>query len=195
MLIALHKPYGVICQFSSSSSSKAAGEAGDPEPTLADHVKIKDIYPAGRLDKNSEGLLLLTDDGELQHRISHPDSGTQKEYWVQLEGKPDAAFASTLCAGAKLADGHAAARKARPLDTAEDQAAIKRLGPHPGNLPEHRSHNSGWYAITLTSGRNRVVRRLCAALGHPVLRLVRIRIGAIELLGLAAGETRSETWQ
>jgi len=97
MLLALHKPFGVLCQFSDHS--------GDAGPTLADYVNIKNIYPAGRLDRNSEGLLLLTDDGALQHRISHPRIKVAKEYWVQLEGEPGDQLTALLCDGTELADG------------------------------------------------------------------------------------------
>jgi len=187
MLIALHKPFGVLCQFSDSSNS--------PGPTLADYVSTPGVYPAGRLDKNSEGLLLLTNDGVLQHEISHPQAKTEKEYWVQLEGKPGNAFAQDLCLGTVLADGKIAAEAATPLYGESHRGRIARLGPHPGQLPEHRVQNSSWYSLTLSSGRNRIVRRLCAAMGHPVLRLVRIRIGTIELGNLLAGESRAEDWQ
>jgi len=186
MLIALHKPFGVLCQFSDH-----AGTAGS---TLADYLSTPDVYPAGRLDKNSEGLLLLTDNGALQHQISDPQAKRQKEYWVQLEGQPDSAFAQTVCQETKLADGTIAAAAAAALSSASQQDQIARFGPHPGQLAEHRAQNSTWFSITLTSGRNRIVRRLCAALGHPVLRLVRVRIGAIELEQLLPGESREVDW-
>lgn len=185
MLIALYKPFGVLCQFSGDGSQR----------TLADCIPQPDVYPAGRLDRNSEGLLLLTDDGPLQHQISHPDSKTTKEYWVQLENRPGADFAQRLTAGVELADGHAAATSARLLTTPDEVLAVDQFGAHPGNLPQHRQQNSSWYALTLTSGRNRIVRRLCAALGHPVLRLVRTRIGGIELGTLRSGEWQEVTWR
>ena len=186
MLIALHKPFGVMCQFSDRTGSGG--------PTLADYISSPDVYPAGRLDKNSEGLLLLTDDGALQHEISHPQAKTAKEYWVQLEGKPESQFAQDLCRGTVLADGKIAADAATALSDASRKHQIALLGPHPGQLPEHRAENSSWYSVTLSSGRNRIVRRLCAAMGHPVLRLVRVRIGPIELGKLRAGESHPEQW-
>ena len=190
MLIALHKPFGVISQFSDRTGSAGV--------TLSDFVSIPGVYPAGRLDKNSEGLLLLTDNGALQHKISHPSKATDKEYWVQLEGKlgdkSGNEFAGKLCRGLDLADGFIAATSALPLHTPEQQDAITALGPHPGRLAEHRNQNSTWFTVTLTSGKNRIVRRFCAALGHPVLRLVRTRIGNIKLGTLAAGESRHEEW-
>ncbi len=186
MLIALHKPFGVMCQFSKNTDSTS--------PTLADYVCTSGVYPAGRLDKNSEGLVLLTDDGALQHKISHPKAKTDKEYWVQLEGKPSPQFVQKLCAGTVLSDGQITAKAATELSGKSHQDQISLLGPHPGQLPEHRERNSSWYSLTLNSGRNRIVRRLCAALGHPVLRLVRVRIGDIELGELLAGECREEEW-
>lgn len=192
MLIALHKPFGVLCQF--SEGSRGPGSGTGSATTLAHYVQTPDVYPAGRLDKNSEGLLLLTDNGQLQHRISHPKTKTPKEYWVQLEGQPTQEFAKTLCDGADLADGFAAAHQARLLDQPNDLQKIRAFGPHPGKLPEHRAENSRWFSVTMVSGKNRIVRRLCAALGYPVLRLVRVRIGEIRLGDLAAGESRTEQW-
>ena len=190
MLIALHKPFGVLSQFSDRTGTAGA--------TLSDFVSIPGVYPAGRLDKNSEGLLLLTDNGELQHTISHPSKTTDKEYWVQLEGKLEGKssdeFVSKLCDGIQLSDGFIAAASAQPLAKPEHKNAVAALGPHPGTLAEHRNQNSTWFAVTLTSGKNRIVRRFCAALGHPVLRLVRTRIGNIRLGTLAAGESRHEEW-
>jgi len=194
VLIALHKPFGVLCQFSATSAA--------PGPTLADYVTQPDVYPAGRLDRNSEGLLLLTDEGQLQAQISHPKTLTAKEYWVQLEKPVGGQFTAVLtaelcerlCTGITLKDGHAVATDAWPLDDPTSEARISRLGAHPGNLPQHREHSARWFALTLTSGKNRIVRRLCAGLGHPVLRLVRTRIGRIELGTLQAGESRPERW-
>lgn len=195
MLIALHKPFGVLCQFSDSTTA--------PGKTLADFINQPDVYPAGRLDRNSEGLLLLTDNGRLQHQISHPHAKTTKEYWVQLEKPVGGQFDATLClrlaeslrTGIELADGHAAAVTARPLTTPDDLRRVTDFGPHPGNLPEYRAKSSRWFALTLTSGRNRIVRRLCAGLGHPVLRLIRTAIGSIELGALKAGESREAQWR
>lgn len=194
VLIALHKPFGVLCQFSESAAA--------PGATLADYIVQPGVYPAGRLDRNSEGLLLLTDDGRLQAKISQPQTRTEKEYWVQLEkpagGHFTAALAGELCerlcVGTILKDGSAAAVRAWPLTDPESQAQIARFGAHPGRLPDHRNRSSRWFALTLTSGKNRIVRRLCASLGHPVLRLVRTRIGGIELGDLQAGESRQESW-
>jgi len=177
-LFAFHKPFGVLCQFR------------DPErPTLADYIDIPNIYPAGRLDANSEGLLLLTDQGAEQARISHPQFHTEKTYQVQLENIPEPGFSARLRKGCNLRDGAISALRARRLS-----AATLAHGPHPGRLPEHRDRNSAWFELTLDSGRNRIVRRFCAALGHPVLRLIRTSVGSIELNGLGAGQLREETW-
>jgi len=194
VLIALHKPFGVLCQFSESSAA--------PGATLADYITLPNVYPAGRLDRNSEGLLLLTDDGRLQAQISEPRANTEKEYWVQLEKPVGAQFsdalADALChrlvTGVDLKDGPASANRTWPLSDPDSLAHIASFGPHPGTLAAHRDHSSRWFALTLSSGKNRIVRRLCAALGHPVLRLVRTRIGAVELGSLLAGESREETW-
>lgn len=194
MLIALHKPYGVLCQFSASDAA--------PGETLADYISHPDVYPAGRLDRHSEGLLLLTDNGRLQERISHPKTKTSKEYWVQLEKPAGGEFtdelALSLCTrlqdGAVLKDGHAAAVDAWALNQPSSLERIASFGAHPGNLPAHRDLRARWFALTLTSGRNRIVRRLCANLGHPVLRLVRTRIGSVELGQLKAGESRETHW-
>jgi len=203
MLYAFHKPFGVLSQFTAPTAPipTASGASGGFDTTavtatiavpftgttLADFIDIPKIYPAGRLDQNSEGLLLLTDDGRLQQRISDPRAGTIKVYQVQLEGVPAHDWDQQIVSGIRLKDGTARALWAKPLGTAP------RHGPHPGNLPAHRQANSVWFEIALRSGRNRIVRRLCAALGHPVLRLVRTQIGSKELGELKPGSLRAET--
>ena len=173
-LIRFYKPYGVLSQFR------------DPDrPTLADFIDTPGVYPAGRLDMDSEGLMLLTDDGALQARISHPRHKLVKAYWVQVEGEPDdAAFAAVrarLREGVDLRDGRARA------------VAVQRMAPP--DLPErstpvtrHRASRSSWLEVQLDTGRNRQVRRMLAAVGLPVLRLIRYRIGPVVLDGLAPGE-------
>jgi 23S rRNA pseudouridine2457 synthase len=197
MLYAFHKPFGVLSQFTTPTVPGLSGicrpgtAATQAIPiggtTLADFIDIPEIYPAGRLDQNSEGLLLLTDDGRLQQRISDPRAGSIKVYQVQLEGMPTHDWDQQIVSGTRLKDGAAHALWATPL------GAAPRHGPHPGNLPAHRQANSVWFEIALRSGRNRIVRRLCAALGHPVLRLVRTRIGSIDLGELTPGSLRAET--
>lgn len=176
-LIALHKPYGVLSQFTDSR-----GRA-----TLRDFIKCKGVYPAGRLDQDSEGLLLLTDDGAMQARIADPRHKLEKVYIVQVEGSPGALVRQQLLEGVQLSDGHAQAVSARSIDQPE------LVQPREPPIAPHRAARSSWYTVTLTSGRNRQVRRMMAAVGHPVLRLIRIQIGPWRLDGLSAGESRTHT--
>lgn len=172
MLILLNKPFRVLSQF-----RDAAGR-----PTLGDYVDVPDVYPAGRLDRDSEGLLLLTDDGRLQSRISHPKSGTRKVYWAQVEGIPDDDQLARLEAGVKLKDGPAKAVSARRID--EPEALWDRDPPirYRKNVPD------SWIEIVLTEGRNRQVRRMTAATDLPTLRLIRYSVGNWTVDGLAPGE-------
>lgn len=173
-LIRFYKPYGVLSQFR------------DPaRPTLGDYIDRPGVYPAGRLDRDSEGLLLLTDDGALQARIAEPRHRLAKFYWAQVEARPDAAqiaaLAKTLAAGVTLGDGSARALSLRALPPP----------PLPFREPPvtpHRAARSSWLEVTVDSGRNRLVRRLLAAVGLPVLRLHRPRIGEIDLQGLTPGQ-------
>ncbi len=174
MLIALNKPYGVLCQFT------------DPEgrPTLADHVKEPDVYAAGRLDSDSEGLLLLTDDGPLVTRLSDPKSGTLKRYLAQVEGEVTEEALDRLREGVELKDG-----MTLPADaflSAEPDWLWPRDPPirHRLNVP------TSWIELGLREDRNRQVRRMTAAVGFPTLRLIRIAIGGQELAGLQPGEMR-----
>lgn len=184
-LIRLYKPYGVLSQFR------------DPErPTLADYVDLPGVYPAGRLDRDSEGLLLLTDDGALQARIAEPRYKLPKTYWAQVEAMPDAAtlvrLDQQLRAGVALKDGPARARSLRAM-------AAPALPARDPPVTGHRAARSCWLEVILTSGRNRQVRRMLAALGLPVLRLHRAAIGTLDLSGLAPGEWAETpvpaTWQ
>jgi 23S rRNA pseudouridine2457 synthase len=178
MLIRLNKPYGVLCQFRDA----------DGRPTLASLLDRPGVYPAGRLDFDSEGLLLLTDDGPLQARIAEPRHKLAKTYLVQVEARPDqAAFlaaAERLRAGVPLRDGVARAVSARQIDAPD-------LPPRAPPVTPHRAGRSSWVEVVLTEGRNRQVRRMLAAVGMPVLRLVRSRIGSIDLDGLRPGEWES----
>lgn len=173
-LIRFYKPFGVLSQFT------------DPErATLADYVDVPGVYPAGRLDRDSEGLLLLTDDGVLQARIAEPRFKLEKVYWAQVEGRPDAAalagLAAALRAGVPLRDGPARAERLRSLTP-------PALPPRDPPVTPHRDARSSWLEVVLTSGRNRQVRRMLAAVGLPVLRLHRARIGPVTLDGLAPGQ-------
>ncbi|MFZ6734494.1 pseudouridine synthase [Undibacterium sp. Ji42W] len=164
-LILLNKPFNVMCQFSAHPS----------RPTLADHIKIPHIYPAGRLDADSEGLILLTDDGQLQNRISHPGHKQPKTYLVQVEGTP------TREALEKLR---------QPLDLGDfvtQPCVAKHIYPPewlwPRNPPvrDRATIPTSWLSLTLSEGKNRQVRRMTAAVGLPTLRLVRISIGGYSL--------------
>ena len=174
-LLALNKPYGVLCQFT------------DPEgrPTLADYVHQPGVYPVGRLDMDSEGLLLLTDDGALKHRLTNPASGTRKVYLVQVEGTPRSRQLAQCRQGVVIQG-----RRTRP-------AEVELLARKPGWLwrrqPPIRVRDkvpTHWLRISLTEGRNRQVRRMTAAVGLPTLRLIREQVGDHGLDGLRPGEVR-----
>ena len=173
MLIAFNKPFNVLCQFTGGAGRR----------TLADFVTVKAVYPAGRLDYDSEGLLLLTDDGKLQQRIADPRHQVKKTYLAQVERIPDDKALALLRRGVKLKDGMTAAG-ARLVE--EPDWLWPREPPirHRLNVP------TAWLEITLTEGRNRQVRRMTAAVGHPTLRLVRVSIGEWSLDGLKPGEWR-----
>lgn len=175
MLWRLNKPYGYLCQFTDSQ-----GRA-----TLADLIREPNVYPCGRLDLNSEGLLLLTDDGALQHRISNPRHKLEKTYCVQVEGVPGQQQLQRLSSGVSLSDGPAAAERVRLLG-GKPGWVWKREPP----VAPRKGKPTAWLEIVLTEGRNRQVRRMTAAVGLPTLRLIRTRIGPYELNGLAPGASR-----
>lgn len=181
-LVLLNKPYRVLSQFRDK----------DGRRTLADYVAQKDVYPAGRLDFDSEGLLLLTDDGRLQARISQPGSRIIKTYWAQVEGIATKEQLVQLESGVALRDGAAAARTAALID--EPPGLWERDPPirHRVSVP------ASWIEIAIDAGRNRQVRRMTAATGLPTLRLIRCTIGPWSLDGLQPGETRlignDEAW-
>lgn len=175
-LILFNKPYGVLCQFTDERE-------GPARPTLADFIKIPGVYPAGRLDTDSEGLLLLTDDGRLQARIADPRFKTPKTYLVQVEGEPDAAALDALRRGVKLKDGLTLPAEVERID---DPA----LWPRDPPVRFRKTVADCWIKLTIHEGRNRQVRRMTAAVGHPTLRLVRWNVGKWSLDGLAQGEWR-----
>jgi len=179
-LLLFNKPYRVLSQFTDRSAPKA-GTA--PRTTLARYISTPQLYPAGRLDYDSEGLLLLTDSGALQARIAQPEHKLEKLYWVQVEGRPTTDNLARLRAGLLLNDGPTLPASARLLPAAP--ALWARSPP----VVEHREQNSSWLEIGLVEGRNRQVRRMCAAIGHPVLRLVRHRIGPWSLDNLLPGHS------
>ena len=173
-LILFNKPYGVLCQFSDDGSGK---------PTLAGFVKVPGVYPAGRLDTDSEGLLLLTDDGQLQARIADPKFKLPKTYLVQVEGVPDEAALETLRRGVRLKDGLTRPAGAEAIPAPE-------LWPRDPPIRVRQSVPDSWIKLTLREGKNRQVRRMTAAVGYPTLRLVRWQIGEWSLERIAPGEWR-----
>ena len=172
MLILLNKPFHVLSQFRDA----------DGRPTLGDYVDVPGVYPAGRLDYESEGLLLLTDDGRLQAKISQPGSRTRKVYWAQVEGMPSDEQLARLATGVTLRDGPARAVSARRID--EPEALWDR---HPA-IRYRKSVPDSWIEMVLTEGRNRQVRRMTAAVDLPTLRLIRYAVGDWTLDGLAPGD-------
>ena len=173
-LILLNKPYGVLCQF-----TDAAGR-----PSLKDWVQVPGVYAAGRLDTDSEGLLALTDDGALQHRIADPRHKLPKTYLVQVEGDPDEAALAALRAGVDLGDFRTRPCEARRVPEPE------WLWPRDPPIRERRAIPTAWLEIVLREGRNRQVRRMTARVGHPTLRLIRVAIGPWRLDGLRPGQWR-----
>ncbi len=175
VLILVNKPYQVLCQFTDP----------DGRTTLADLVDQPDVYPAGRLDLDSEGLLLLTDDGRLQARITQPKSKIQKGYWAQIEGEASDEQIGKLLQGVRLKDGVARAVAARRMN------APKSLWPRDPPIRYRKNVVDSWVEITLSEGRNRQVRRMTAAVGLPTLRLIRHSVGPWTLDGLAPGESQA----
>jgi 23S rRNA pseudouridine2457 synthase len=174
VLIAFNKPFGVACKFS-------------PEPdrqTLADFISIRSVYPAGRLDTDSEGLLLLTDDGVLQARVAEPKHEIEKVYWAQVEGTPSLTALDQLRNGVSLGDFTTKSAQANLIE--EPRELWSRDPPirHRAKIP------TAWIELTIREGRNRQVRRMTAKVGFPTLRLIRAAIGKVSVDGLAPGKWR-----
>lgn len=198
--LLFYKPYDVLSQFSDDLKGETGKPAEDistakagklsPHPrrlTLKDYIPVSDIYPVGRLDRDSEGLMLLTNDGRLQHRLTDPRYGHPRTYWVQVEQLPNAAALAQLCRGVTI-QGY----QTRP-------AQVRVLSPEP-NLPPRnppirfrKTVPTSWLEVTITEGRNRQVRRMTAAIGHPTLRLIRVAIAHLRLEGLDPGQWRDLT--
>ncbi|MGH1453038.1 MAG: pseudouridine synthase [Paracoccaceae bacterium] len=177
-LILLNKPFDVLSQFTDK------GSEGSPRATLSDFVKVPGVYPAGRLDRDSEGLLLLTDDGKLQARIADPRHKMAKTYWALVERIPTDESLNTLRNGVQLKDGMTRPAKVRRMD------APLNLWDRVPPVRYRKSVPDCWIELTISEGRNRQVRRMTAAIGHPTLRLIRARIGEWDLGGLRPGEWR-----
>ncbi len=173
MLVAFYKPYGILSQFTDE----------DGHPGFARFRLPKDVFPCGRLDRDSEGLLLLTDDGLLQHRLSDPRYDHPKVYWAQVEREPSDEALAALAAGPKLSDGPTKRCKVRRIPE-------PALPPRDPPIRYRKNVPTAWLELTLTEGRNRQVRRMTAAVGHPTLRLIRWAIGNDSLEGLAPGGWR-----
>ncbi|HPE49338.1 MAG TPA: pseudouridine synthase [Hyphomonas sp.] len=177
-VLLFNKPYGVLSQFTDK------GNAGSARRTLSEYIDAPGVYAAGRLDQDSEGLLILTDDGQLQHRIANPANKMPKTYWAQVEGIPDETALQRLRDGVDLSDGPTAPADARALPGPDN------LWPRDPPIRYRKSVADSWIELTITEGRNRQVRRMTAAVGHPTLRLIRVRIGEWDLGCLQPGEWR-----
>ena len=171
-IILFNKPCGVLCQFTDQHG----------RPTLADYIDVDKVYAAGRLDMDSEGLVVLTDDGRLQQKITDPANKMEKTYWVQVDNSISDDALQALSEGIDLKDGRTKPARARRID---EPAA---LWPRQPPIRYRRQIPTSWIALTITEGRNRQVRRMTAAVGFPTLRLIRYRVGSWTIDGIASGE-------
>jgi 23S rRNA pseudouridine2457 synthase len=181
MLILFNKPFNVLSQFTDKSIE------GRERETLSPYIPVPHLYPAGRLDRDSEGLLLLTDDGKLQARITQPENKMLKTYWAQVEGVPSDHVLGMLRSGVKLKDGTTRPSKVRLISEPEG------LWPRNPPIRIRKSVPDSWIELQITEGKNRQVRRMTAAVGHPTLRLIRTQIGDWTLDNLVPGSYRSAT--
>ncbi|NPA71283.1 MAG: rRNA large subunit pseudouridine synthase E [Gammaproteobacteria bacterium] len=177
-LILLNKPFNVLCQFTDESEQSASRE------TLANYITDKGFYAAGRLDRDSEGLLLLTNDGKLQHKISDPVHKMPKTYWAQVEGAVTQEALKQLRNGVNLKDGVTQPAKCKQLNSGI--RVWERVPP----IRARKNIPTSWIELTITEGKNRQVRRMTAAVGFPTLRLIRVRIGDWKLGNLKPGESK-----
>jgi 23S rRNA pseudouridine2457 synthase len=172
-IILVNKPFDVLCQFTD----------GQGRATLASLVPVPEVYPCGRLDRDSEGLVVLTDDGGLQHRLSHPKFGKRKGYWVQVEGVPDAAALASLAAGVLIQGVRTQPAEVRVIDA---PPVWERVPP----IRVRKTVPDRWLELWISEGMNRQVRRMTAAVGHPTLRLIRFQVGPYALTDLGPGAWR-----
>ncbi len=182
MIILFNKPFDVLCQFTDEQGRK----------TLADFIKQKNVYAAGRLDRDSEGLVLLTDDGKLQHKITDPKNKMPKTYWVQVEGQITNDAIRQLQKGVRLKDGRSSAIRTKPAKVkiiSEPEGLWPRLPP----IRQRKNIPTSWIELSITEGRNRQVRRMTAATGFPTLRLIRYRIGEWSIDNIANGDYTIKT--
>jgi 23S rRNA pseudouridine2457 synthase len=179
-MILFNKPFGVLPQFTDK------GTAGSPRPTLSSYIKVSGVYPAGRLDMDSEGLMILTDDGKLQARIADPTFKMPKTYLAQVEGDVTEEALASLRQGVVLKDGLTLPAQAERVDDPQ-------LWPRDPPIRVRQNIPDCWIKLTLREGRNRQVRRMTAAVGHPTLRLVRWGIGDWTVEGLGLGQWREDT--
>ena len=178
--LIFHKPFNVLSQFTQGSVAPAKGS---PRLTLSDFIDVPDVYPVGRLDFDSEGLMLLTNDGALQHRLSDPRFAHPRTYWVQVEGVITDSCLNRLSSGISIQDYRTRPAAAKAI---EEPAMAPRVPP----IRVRRAIPTSWLELTLTEGRNRQIRRMTAAVGFPTLRLLRIKISTLTLGCLLPGEWR-----